>query len=741
MAAPRGSSVQARFWLGELRPEVTARTEPEITRQGLRRAENSRPTQSGQLVRRPGSVFINDIGEQFTLVNYTDAAGTDLVLAFSNATMQSFRLSDGAKVGEVTGAPWTTAMLANLSFDADADKLYVAHRDLQTQVLQFTSGSWTRSAFAFDSGAGSSKLQPYYRFDDLDGITLTPGAYTGTGISLQTSADFFTSDHVGVRIRYAFREIDIKTVSDAQNATGDVVDELPPAYDVTVTDASGFRVNDVVVGADSGAQGRVLAVNTGTNVIQVLIINGFEGFDGGAPGEDIDGPSHSSNVSGTPSKVGTPPATLLWDEQFMSAARGWPGWVSIFRSRLVFCDFGQEEGALFLSRAGVLTDGDVEDGDTDSAILEVLKDQQRSRIIYAVPSQNLILLTPNKTFYVSDDPQTGIITPATISFKTIARIGAKQIRPVQFETSVIFVDAGGNRVMEAFPTGEFSRPWAVGDLSADHSHLIKTPVGLTATEGSDQDPERYVYAVNSDGTIACMFTRDLQERGRIIGWFPWSTQGSWKEVTAIDGVVYCAVTRTVGGSTQWYLERFENDRLIDSAAFTVDATAFVEIVTSAGDKLVDSQGNQIVTSSQALLHLAGETVAVIADNRDYGDFTVSADGTIDDPVLDGVTFDAGFNFTVTVDPFWPDNPDRRNVGTRRTLGGRIVVNVYQTVGLKVFNRVLPRQDWKNIDTDPSPRTTSIQARKQGHKFLHEYDNVIVQDRPGALTIRSVQIQN
>lgn len=766
MAAPRGSNTQARFWLGELRPEVSARTDPEITRHGLRKARNVRIVQSGQAKRRPGTVFDRDIGTQYDTYEYEASDGTRLVLVFTNAKMEAFRKTDNAPMGEVTGAPWTTAMLGSLSFAADGDTVYVAHQDMQPQTLVFDpdTTSWTRAAFAFDAGPSDSKLQPYYKFDDVKDITLAVGAYEGTGVSLTASADFFTSDHVGVRIRYAFREIEIKTVTDGQNATGDVVIQLPPSYDMQVTDSRGFRVGEVVIGADSGVQGRLLDVDEGTwgsGGVRVLILDGYEGP---VNTEELDGPNHTTSVTTVPSKVVTPPATTVWDEAFMSDARGWPGYVGVFRSRLILADFAQLPGAVFVSAAGVLTDGNVEEGNADSAILDILKDQENNRIRYAMGAENLLILTPKKVFYVPDDPNTGTITPSTFGFRQVARVGANATTPIEFANGVVFVDEGGNRIMQVFPTGNRSQPWDVRDISSDHAHLISGPVSLAATEGNSESPERYVYAVNDDGTIAVMFTRVAPGGGEIIGWVLWNTEGTWKAVMSVDGVIYCSITRDAhrtlttsddedfqtsdgellilgDADSKWFLEHFDNDRLMDSSAPSLDATAREELVTSDGENIETSDGENIVLSNRTILHLADAVVAVVENNNDYGDWRVGTDGFIDDPALDGVAYDAGLNFTVTVGPYWHDNPDRKNPGTKRTAAGRIVVDFYETVGARVFDRILPRQDWKSLHLDPQPKTAQVTARKLGHRFTHEYDDVIVQDRPGALTIRSISIQN
>lgn len=740
MAGRRLSTPQAEFWRGELRPEITGITDPKKVLQGLRTATNTRPLQTGQLTRRPGTVYVSTLDGQSVLADYITAAGTDLILAFSDGKMESFRLTDGFKVGELTGAPWSTSDLATMTFAADEDELYVASQSFWPRVLEYdeSAQTWSISKYAFDGGPGDSKLQPYFKFDDAKDITISVSAYTGSGVTVTASSSIFTSDHVGARIRYVFRELSITGFTSGMSVTADVVDQLPPAYDVTVNDASGYRVGEVVVGADSGAEGRIISINFGSNIVKMVITKGFEGPENG---EELDGPNHTSTIGTAPSKVSTPPATLIWDEQFLSDARGYPGSVSIFRRRLAFADWPQKKAALFLSASNAFNDGDVESGNARDAILDFVKGAKVSRVYYAVEAENLILVGDDRIWYVPDDSSIGDVTPASISFLKIEETGASQVHPVVFGDTVVFVEAGGNRIMGVVPTGQLRRPWRVEDLSQDNSHLLSSPLSLAVTAGNDQNPERYVFAVNDDGTMAVMHRLTAVDeaglRRDIIGWWPWSTQGSWKSIASVKGIVYAALTRDVGGDT-WMIERFDVTRLFDSTAFEV-ASGKIELVDSQGNSLVDSQGNQLVTSQGGLGHLVGETVSVIDGNRYLGDFTVEADGSISDPSLDGIDYDAGLSFTPTVMPYVVQPEDSRRKGTRRTSIKKFAVDIYETVGLTINGEELHRSTWGDLDDDPTPLTGIYWVRVLGQK-IDQHDVTLEQPRPGALTIRSIQTE-
>lgn len=132
-------------------------------------------------------------------------------------------------------------------------------------------------------------------------------------------------------------------------------------------------------------------------------------------------------------------------------------------------------------------------------------------------------------------------------------------------------------------------------------------------------------------------------------------------------------------------------------------------------------------------------MAAIDGNRDYGDFTVDADGLISAPELAGVDYDAGLTFTPTITPFVVQPEDSRRKGTRRIAVKKFAVDIYQTVGLTIDGQPLHRSTWSDLDSDPTPLTGIYWVRVLGVK-LGEHDIPIEQPRPGALTIRALMAE-
>jgi hypothetical protein len=112
-----------------------------------------------------------------------------------NSTSYGVYTSGGtaAKVYEVT-VPYGYTDIGKLKFTQSADVLYIVHPNFRPAKLTRTGHtSWTWAYMDFTDG-------PYLNAD-TSGITLTPSAVTGTGITITASGALFASTDVGRHIR------------------------------------------------------------------------------------------------------------------------------------------------------------------------------------------------------------------------------------------------------------------------------------------------------------------------------------------------------------------------------------------------------------------------------------------------------------------------------------------------------------------------------------------------------------
>jgi hypothetical protein len=83
--------------------------------------------------------------------------------------------------------------------------------------------------------------------------------------------------------------------------------------------------------------------------------------------------------------------------------------------------------------------------------------------------------------------------------------------------------------------GAYYRPFNTRNMCDFHSHLFSNIVALAAPNADGTFNERYLYALNADGTMACgkYNTKDSQ-LGDDIGWGPWSGVGAVNWIAAYN---------------------------------------------------------------------------------------------------------------------------------------------------------------------------------------------------------------
>ena len=205
-------SLQTSFSAGELDPLMRMRSDLKTYFKGGRKARNVAIYAQGGVRRRPGTIYKYNLGELSVLHPYSYTEGQEYVLAFQNTQVRIFD-NTGALLTTVTSAPWTTAILKELTISASADTIIICHKSFMPQKLLRTgASSFTLSDFAFEeSSTGVPRRQPYFKFV-ADSITLTPSATTGS-ITLTASSAVFTADHVGTLFRLdhggGYKEVEI----------------------------------------------------------------------------------------------------------------------------------------------------------------------------------------------------------------------------------------------------------------------------------------------------------------------------------------------------------------------------------------------------------------------------------------------------------------------------------------------------------------------------------------------------
>jgi len=547
---------RANFSAGQIDGAARRDRQKTIFVAGCSVARNMRILNGGGQKRRPGLWRRATLVGQSVGIEFVTDAGAVFKLIFSNARLDIYDTSN-ALVQTITSLAWGTSILGELYLDRSLGKMIVSHQTFWPKVISVTAaGVWSVSDFVFDDAFSGGPAQPYYRYADK-GMTLQPSALTGSVTLSLSGAGAFNASHVGAYFRYIGFPIQITGYSSANSATGTVVGALPPTVHFTVDNASNFAVDEEAEGLDSGAKGIITGIS-GSTITFVYASN----FNGLAKDETLIGDSSKAQAKLTTAPVATTPAAVVdWDEQAFSAVRGYPGCGVTHRGRLYFANMRDLPRGVTASAAGLPNYFLIGANDGD-AFFELVPDFKGQRVRHIMTADQGLVLTDKAAYYLAEYSNQPV-TPSTIDFKFIGPIGASKARPIATEQGFAFIENGANRVIGILPTGSVQQPWQAQDLSPFWTELLTGPVALGSNIATTSFPERYGFAINTDGTLACVKYQDPNAPVPI-GWTPWDTaNGLFSAVFPADGKLWAIVHRT--SPAAWTLEEFDDALYLDCA--------------------------------------------------------------------------------------------------------------------------------------------------------------------------------
>ena len=311
-------------------------------------------------------------------------------------------------------------------------------------------------------------------------------------------------------------------------------------------------------------------------------------------------------------------ATTDWEEEALCTLRGWPTTVCFHQDRLVVGGSRDLPNRLWLSRTGDLFNFDTGTGLDDQAISFGLMSDQVNAIRGVFSGRNLQVFTSGGEWMVSGDP----LTPASIQLTRQTRIGSpvnRLIQPVDVDGSTIFAARTGRSIFE-FTYTDVQQAYQANDLAIVAAHLMRGPVAMAYDQ-----LRRLLHVAMEDGSLA---TLTLYRTEQVIAWTSQATNGSFRALAEIEGVVYAAVERA--GSIR--LERFDDALALDAA------------LTGSNPAPQDRW--------TGLTHLEGQAVGILAEGAPRADATVQAGAiTLDEPAT---TVQIGLRFRHVIEPLPPE---------------------------------------------------------------------------------------
>ncbi len=304
--------------------------------------------------------------------------------------------------------------------------------------------------------------------------------------------------------------------------------------------------------------------------------------------------------------LGGTDATDDWYEGEWSSRRGFPSSVAFVEGRLGWA--GKDKQSLSVSDAFSSFDDSVE-GDS-GPISRTIGSGPVDTINWMVAVRRLLLGGEGAEFNCRSSSEDEPLTPSNAHLKSFSTQGSASVGAVKLDTSAIYVQKGGSKVMEAGFGDTYE--YQSNDLTTFYPEAGDSPIVRIAVQ---RQPDTRIHCVRADGDVSILL-HDKTEN--VSCWVNYSSGGSVEDVVILPGAsgdgedtVYYVVNRTINGSTVRYLEKW-----------SLESQCQGESISRQVDSHVVYSG-AATTTIAGLTHLEGETVTVWGNGKDLGTKIVS----------------------------------------------------------------------------------------------------------------------
>lgn len=730
--------VRTSFNAGEMISTLDRRIDVDAYHNGAALVRDFRLLPYGGVTRRPGT-------RKCALIPNTVWQAEDFVFNEDQAYMVLFAPTEayifdgeGIFLQALTGLPWTSAHIGELSVAQQGDVMLIAHEAFQTILLRrIGATTFSYELFQFEkmsSGATASIKQPYYKYARPE-VTLRVGfvSYSGGGlwneavgfmpgttVTVDCNVAMFSAGYVGQFLQWGHKGyIEVTSYNTPTQVLGVVRSahlELQmgsnplrsqQGYSAVIMEdpfhGFGATQNVYVSGAFSFRNLTDAALNGHKTVAAADDLTWH--YDTGIVADQ------STHGGGDGVRVwASSMATREWMEPAFSAMRGWPRSVTFDDQRLVFGGSRSLPGRLFESRIDAPFDFFAGTGKDNEAIQASMASQRVVIIRSVVSSRHLLLFTSEGEFMCpgSDNKP---LTPATISFKRQTPYGIASVPPVEFDGSVLFVTKTGaiREFVFVGDDGAYQSP----SLSFMAQHLLNAPVRLESQIEASGEQEAIGYVVNANGTLAVL---TFSRKEKILGWSLWSTQGTIADVVSVNRRLYAIVVRGV----RTFLEEFNKGSLVDCSTGGV-----VSPTTVIG----------------GLSHYNGTTVNLLSFDgtnwEDLGTALVSGDAvTFPKPVT---TYNIGYGFVPTLQTLPPElnMQDGPSIGQPRRVV-RSQIDVEATCSAASNGTNIELKSIANINAAAPQKTGNFEFWHQGWDKRGQVTITCPENLP--ITVKSVLVE-
>lgn len=397
------------------------------------------------------------------------------------------------------------------------------------------------------------------------------------------------------------------------------------------------------------------------------------------------------------------PGAWSREDNVWSDSMGYPGSVTLYQQRLVLAGSPSKPQTVWMSETGIYLSFELGTDDDDATSFTVSSDQINP-IVHMAQMNTLIALTYGGEFTLSGSSDTAI-TPTNISIKNPSPYGCNSVRPVRVGTEVMFMQRAGRKLFAVAYDPDSYVAYSANNLTVLSEHI--TGAGITDM-AYQQEPDSFMWLVRTDGQLAVMSIDRAQD---VMAWSRQVTDGAYESVAAIPeggtDVVYALVARTINGTRQRFIERFDTSLNTDAG------------ITATSDAGAAAWGG--------LEHLEGKAVDIVADGAVMPQQVVS-NGQVTLP-RNARRVEIGLHYETTIETLTPEL--QTNEGTTQNAKKRtseVTLRFLETTGAELQGDLIPFRTFgpKILDQAPPLFTGDHYVGKLG--WSKGEDTLVIQQR-------------
>ena len=328
-------------------------------------------------------------------------------------------------------------------------------------------------------------------------------------------------------------------------------------------------------------------------------------------------------------------ATIDWDEQSISALRGYPQAVTFHANRLWFGGLYSKPANIIASKISEYTNFDVDDADSADAIDIDISGDQVNEIRHLISGKDLQVFTDGGEYYIPPASD-NTITASNISIKRQSPYGISRTAPKMFDQATGFVQKTGKAIRE-FIYSDLEDGYKSTAVSILAQHLIDSPKEIAIMRGNFTRPEQYAFFLNNGSTHQGKLSVFHSVRDeKIAGWVQWLTRSgdTFQSIAVLNEHLICIGKRSLNSSTVYTLEKFGDDDNL-----TLDCQTTSTLNQRGTPKI---KGASQSTSAAVLITDGFTSAPVIAEQ-----FTIAGNAT--EYTIQAVTDNGSNTYTLNLD--------------------------------------------------------------------------------------------